>query len=88
MTAAPALTLNQQQWPTRDPMGQNAVRWQADVRAGVRAREHGNAHRPGLLTTARHPGALSVRSTFAPVNAEHDTPKRDRAYWPPMRLRR
>jgi S-DNA-T family DNA segregation ATPase FtsK/SpoIIIE len=71
------------QRPTQKAMGQGAVRSQMDVRISFRVRERKDVDLilgQGMLTTGWHAHTLNAPGKFLIAAAEHDTPKRARAY--------
>jgi len=75
MSAAPAPSLDKQQRPTRNSMGQNAVCWQMDVRAGFGRRRRTDIHYRRQGISAAWPArALNSAGNFIVAADEHDTP--------------
>jgi FtsK/SpoIIIE family len=71
------------QRPTQKAMGQGAVRSQMDVRISFRVRERKDVDLilgQGMLTAGWHAHTLNAPGKFLIAAAEHDTPKRARAY--------
>jgi S-DNA-T family DNA segregation ATPase FtsK/SpoIIIE len=71
------------QRPTQKAMGQGAVRSQMDVRISFRVRERKDVDLilgQGMLATGWHAHKLNAPGKFLIAAAEHDTPKRGRAY--------
>jgi hypothetical protein len=71
------------QRPTQKAMGQGAVRSQMDVRISFRVRERKDVDLilgQGMLAAGWHAHALNAPGKFLIAAAEHDTPKRARAY--------
>jgi S-DNA-T family DNA segregation ATPase FtsK/SpoIIIE len=71
------------QRPTRKAMGQGAVRSQMDVRISFRVRERKDVDLilgQGMLAAGWHAHTLNAPGKFLIAAAEHDTPKRARAY--------
>jgi hypothetical protein len=71
------------QRPTQKAMGQGAVRSQMDVRISFRVRERKDVDLilgQGMLAAGWHAHALNAPGKFLVSAAEHDTPKRARAY--------
>jgi FtsK/SpoIIIE family len=71
------------QRPTQKAMGQGAVRSQMDVRISFRVRERKDVDLilgQGMLAAAWHAHTLNAPGKFLIAAAEHDTPKRARAY--------
>ena len=71
------------QRPTQKAMGQGAVRSQMDVRICFRVRERKDVDLilgQGMLTAGWHAHTLNAPGKFLIAAAEHDTPKRARAY--------
>jgi FtsK/SpoIIIE family len=71
------------QRPTQKAMGQGAVRSQMDVRISFRVRERKDADLilgQGMLAAGWHAHTLNAPGKFLVAAAEHDTPKRARAY--------
>jgi hypothetical protein len=81
---APAVTLlAATQRPTQKVMGQGAVRSQMTIRIPFRAGEQRDAELipgHGTLKAGWHARKLSAPGTFLISSAEHDTPRRARAY--------
>jgi hypothetical protein len=71
------------QRPTQKAMGQGAVRSQMDVRISFRVRERKDVDLilgQGMLNAGWHAHTLNAPGKFLVAAAEHDTPKRARAY--------
>jgi S-DNA-T family DNA segregation ATPase FtsK/SpoIIIE len=71
------------QRPTQKAMGQGAVRSQMDVRISFRVRERKDVDLilgQGMLAAGWHAHTLNAPGKFLIAAAEHDTPKRARAY--------
>jgi S-DNA-T family DNA segregation ATPase FtsK/SpoIIIE len=71
------------QRPTQKAMGQGAVRSQMDVRISFRVRERKDVDLilgQGMLAAGWHAHKLNAPGKFLIAAAEHDTPKRARAY--------
>jgi S-DNA-T family DNA segregation ATPase FtsK/SpoIIIE len=71
------------QRPTQKAMGQGAVRSQMDVRTSFRVRERKDVDLilgQGMLAAGWHAHTLNAPGKFLVASAEHDTPKRARAY--------
>jgi S-DNA-T family DNA segregation ATPase FtsK/SpoIIIE len=71
------------QRPTQKAMGQGAVRSQMDVRISFRVRERKDVDLilgQGMLAAGWHAHILNAPGKFLIAAAEHDTPKRARAY--------
>ena len=71
------------QRPTQKAMGQGAVRSQMDVRISFRVRERKDVDLilgQGMLAAGWHAHTLNAPGKFLVAAAEHDTPKRARAY--------
>jgi S-DNA-T family DNA segregation ATPase FtsK/SpoIIIE len=71
------------QRPTQRAMGQGAVRSQMDVRISFRVRERKDVDLilgQGMLAAGWHAHTLNAPGKFLIAAAEHDTPKRARAY--------
>jgi len=71
------------QRPTQKAMGQGAVRSQMDVRISFRVRERKDVDLilgQGMLNAGWHAHTLNAPGKFLIAAAEHDTPKRARAY--------
>ena len=71
------------QRPTQKAMGQGAVRSQMDVRICFRVRERKDVDLilgQGMLTAGWHAHTLNAPGKFLISAAEHDTPRRARAY--------
>jgi S-DNA-T family DNA segregation ATPase FtsK/SpoIIIE len=71
------------QRPTQKAMGQGAVRSQMDVRISFRVRERKDVDLilgQGMLAAGWHAQTLNAPGKFLVAAAEHDTPKRARAY--------
>ena len=71
------------QRPTQKAMGQGAVRSQMDVRISFRVRERKDVDLilgQGMLAVGWHAHTLNAPGKFLIAAAEHDTPKRARAY--------
>jgi S-DNA-T family DNA segregation ATPase FtsK/SpoIIIE len=71
------------QRPTQKAMGQGAVRSQMDVRICFRVRERKDVDLilgQGMLNAGWHAHTLNAPGKFLVSAAEHDTPKRARAY--------
>ena len=71
------------QRPTQKAMGQGAVRSQMDVRICFRVRERKDVDLilgQGMLTAGWHAHTLNAPGKFLIAAAEHDTPRRARAY--------
>jgi S-DNA-T family DNA segregation ATPase FtsK/SpoIIIE len=71
------------QRPTQKAMGQGAVRSQMDVRISFRVRERKDIDLilgQGMLAAGWHAHKLNAPGKFLIAAAEHDTPKRARAY--------
>jgi len=71
------------QRPTQKAMGQGAVRSQMDVRISFRVRERKDVDLilgQGMFATGWHAHTLNAPGKFLIAAAEHDTPKRARAY--------
>jgi S-DNA-T family DNA segregation ATPase FtsK/SpoIIIE len=71
------------QRPTQKAMGQGAVRSQMDVRISFRVRERKDVDLilgQGMLAAGWHAYTLNAPGKFLIAAAEHDTPKRARAY--------
>jgi hypothetical protein len=71
------------QRPTQKAMGQGAVRSQMDVRISFRVRERKDVDLilgQGMLSAGWHAHTLNAPGKFLIAAAEHDTPKRARAY--------
>jgi S-DNA-T family DNA segregation ATPase FtsK/SpoIIIE len=71
------------QRPTQKAMGQGAVRSQMDVRISFRVRERKDVDLilgQGVLNAGWHAHTLNAPGKFLISAAEHDTPKRARAY--------
>ena len=71
------------QRPTQKAMGQGAVRSQMDIRISFRVRERKDVDLilgQGMLAAGWHAHTLNAPGKFLIAAAEHDTPKRARAY--------
>ena len=71
------------QRPTQKAMGQGAVRSQMDARISFRVRERKDVDLilgQGMLAAGWHAHTLNAPGKFLIAAAEHDTPKRARAY--------
>jgi S-DNA-T family DNA segregation ATPase FtsK/SpoIIIE len=71
------------QRPTQKAMGQGAVRSQMDIRICFRVRERKDVDLilgQGMLTAGWHAHTLNAPGKFLIAAAEHDTPRRARAY--------
>jgi S-DNA-T family DNA segregation ATPase FtsK/SpoIIIE len=71
------------QRPTQKAMGQGAVRSQMDVRISFRVRERKDVDLilgQGMLAAGWHAHTLNAPGKFLVAAAEHDSPKRARAY--------
>jgi hypothetical protein len=71
------------QRPTQKAMGQGAVRSQMDVRISFRVRERKDVDLilgQGMLAAGWHAHTLNAPGKFLVAAAEHDAPKRARAY--------
>ncbi|MBO0801678.1 MAG: cell division protein FtsK [Nocardiopsaceae bacterium] len=71
------------QRPTQKAMGHGAVRSQMDVRISFRVRERKDVDLilgQGMLNAGWHAHTLNAPGKFLIASAEHDTPKRARAY--------
>jgi S-DNA-T family DNA segregation ATPase FtsK/SpoIIIE len=71
------------QRPTQKAMGQGAVRSQMDIRISFRVRERKDVDLilgQGMLAAGWHAHTLNAPCKFLIAAAEHDTPKRARAY--------
>src|SRR6202044_1466161 len=71
------------QRPTQKAMGQGAVRSQMDVRISFRVRERKDVDLilgQGMLAAGWHAHTLNAPGKFLIAAAEHDTPRRARAY--------
>src|SRR5439155_3908045 len=71
------------QRPTQKAMGQGAVRSQMDVRVCFRVRERKDIDLilgQGMLAAGWHAHTLNAPGKFLIAAAEHDTPRRARAY--------
>src|SRR5271156_4318121 len=71
------------QRPTQKAMGDGAVRSQMDVRISFRVRERKDVDLilgQGMLAAGWHAHTLNAPGKFLIAAAEHDTPKRARAY--------
>ena len=80
---APAVTLAATQRPTQKVMGQGAVRSQMNIRISFRVEEQRDVDLilgQGKLKAGWHAHKPSAPGTFLISSAEHDTPRRARAY--------